>query len=176
MTKMVEVTFNGVKYSRPVLTTSDTLEFGWKIAPRLSSFITAIGFKVANFEGEDSRSMSEVFYKVFDLEVGHWLVNKLILDFDRPLCVNGLALTTDEEVDEHFGGQFLKLLTVAFLLSVQMLGEREAFVKNLNVSTQKIVSSLTQSLKTFMETQMEFFKIYEEQNKTSNLKRKPSNK
>lgn len=171
MTKEVCIIFNGVKYSRPVLNTADTFEFGWKIAPRISSLLTAIGFKVADFEGENSETFCNVIEKIFDIEIGHWLIDKLILDLSRPLCVNGVALTSEEEIDEHFGGEFIKLASVAFLLACEMLGERQKLLTNLKDSAKNIIDSLDGVVKEFVNDQLAAFKLYENNKKTSKLKK-----
>ena len=65
MVKEVKVKFNGVEYRKPVLNTSDTFEFGWKIAPRITSLLTAIGFKVTDLQGENSKTFADVIEKIF---------------------------------------------------------------------------------------------------------------
>lgn len=171
MVKEVKVKFNGVEYRKPVLNTSDTFEFGWKIAPRITSLLTAIGFKVTDLQGENSKTFADVIEKIFDIEVGHWLIDKLILDLDRPLVINGIAVTSEDEIDEHFGGEFIKLASVAFLLACEMLGERQDLMNKLSGSVKNIVNSFEGVVKEYVDDQLTAFKLYENSKKTSKLKK-----
>lgn len=173
MTKKIEITYNGVKYSRNALSVSDTFIFGWKVAPKITALMTAIGFKVTDFAGENSETFSKVIEKIFNLEDGQWIIEKLILNREEPLAINGKFLT-EGEVEEHFAGDFIKLITVAFLLAVELLGEREALQKNLSDSVKNIISSLDGAVKEFVENQVIAFKQYENSKKTSKLKKTQS--
>lgn len=173
MTKKIEITYNGVKYSRNALSVSDTFIFGWKVAPKITALMTAIGFKVTDFAGENSETFSKVIEKIFNLEDGQWIIEKLILNREEPLAINGKFLS-ESEVEEHFAGDFIKLITVAFLLAVELLGEREALQKNLSDSVKNIISSLDGAVKEFVENQVIAFKQYENSKKTSKLKKTQS--
>lgn len=170
MAKKIEVTFNGVKYSRNALNVSDTFVFGWKVAPKITALFTAIGFKVSDFQGENSETFSKVIDKIFNLEDGQWIIDKLILNQEEPLAINGQFLTI-EQVEEHFAGDFIKIITVAFLLAVELLGEYKPLVANLNGSLQNIFDSLEEATKEFVENQITAFNYYGTSKKTSKLKK-----
>ena len=170
MAKKIEVTYNGVKYSRNALSVSDTFAFGWKVAPKITALFTAIGFKVSDFQGENSETFSKVIDKIFNIEDGQWLIDKLILNREEPLAINGKYLSA-EEIEEHFSGDFIKIITVAFLLAVELLGEYKPLVENLNGSLKNIFASLEEVTKEFIENQITAFNCYETSKKTSKLKK-----
>lgn len=170
MVKQIEVTYNGIKYSRNALSVADTFTFGWKIAPKITALFTAIGFKVSDFEGENSETFAKVIDKIFDLEDGQWIIDKLILNPEAPLAVNGKFLTP-EETEEYFAGDFIRIITVAFLLAVELLGEREVLLGNLNGSIKNIIDSLNGAVQEYVENQTVAFKHYENSKKASKLKK-----
>ena len=161
--KEITINYNGVKYSRPVLTTTDTWTFGLKIVPRLVSFANIIGNKVieqTTGKGNDNcLVVNQTLNEIFGDEICQWLIEKLITDIRYPISVNGNPLTTQQEIDEHFGGDFIKLASVAFLFAVEMLGERDTLMKNLNDWGGNILECLQDVLKTFLETQLEAVKL-----------------
>ena len=101
----------------------------------------------------------------------YWLIDKLILDLDRPLVINGIAVTSEDEIDEHFGGEFIKLASVAFLLACEMLGERQDLMNKLSGSVKNIVNSFEGVVKEYVDDQLTAFKLYENSKKTSKLKK-----
>lgn len=149
MTKEFTVEYGKDKYTRNALTgealTTLALVFQLKFA-----CFTSTGFDIMTFRDTDSFGRHQCIKDIFAVDEWKWLINEIIYNDTYPLAVNGKHLER-AEVEEHFAGDVLKLMTVTYKMAVANMGERSAFMQSLSGFTKSIAGSLEELVKTYSE-------------------------
>ena len=153
--KQIEVEYNGHKYSRNALNFGELTSFGVRIVQKLFGFGAVTGVVFANkFEqGDNLDSFYRVVKDVFDVKDWEWMVNLFLHDKANVLMIDGIAVD-DEELNEHFSGDFLAVYSVTVAMAYQNLGEFNGLKEKLTGS----LGSIAESLKTLLEQQTEMIK------------------
>ncbi len=149
MTKEFTVEYGKDKYTRNALTgealTTLALVFQLKFA-----CFTSTGFDIMTFRDTDSYGRHQCIKDIFAVDEWKWLINEIIYNDTYQLAVNGKYLER-AEVEEHFAGDVLKLMTVTYKMAVANMGERSAFMQSLSGFTKSIAESLEEMVKTYSE-------------------------
>lgn len=137
------------KYTRKALTgealTTLALVFQLKFA-----CFTSTGFELVAFRDGNSFDRHQCIKDIFALDEWKWLINELIYNETYPIALNGKYLDRSE-IEEHFAGDALKLMTVTYKMAVANMGERSAFMQSLSGFTKNIAVSLDELVKTYAE-------------------------
>lgn len=152
--KRYEVQYNGHTYARNALNLEELMEFGLRIMPRLAGFASVTGVVYANkFEaGDNLYSFYQTVKDVFDKEDWKWLA-KMMLKSDSCLSIDGIDCT-EEEVDEHFAGDFLAVYCVTLGFAWQNVGELKGLKEKLN----GLLGDIAQSLEIIIKNQTEMIR------------------
>lgn len=149
MTKEFTVEYGKDKYTRNALTgealTTLALVFQLKFA-----CFTSTGFDIMTFRDTDSYGRHQCIKDIFAVDEWKWLINEIIYNDTYQLAVNGKYLER-AEVEEHFAGDVLKLMTVTYKMAVANMGERSAFMQSLSGFTKSIAGSLEEMVQTYSE-------------------------
>lgn len=151
--KRFEVNYNGHTYSRNALGFRDLAEFGLRIMPKLAGFASVTGVVYANkFEaGDNLYSFYQTIKDVFDKDDWKWLVDLMLNS--KTDCLNIDGVDCDEnEVNEHFAGDFLAVYCVTLGFAWQNVGESSGLKEKLNGLLGDITTSLEVLIKN--QTQM----------------------
>lgn len=153
--KQIEVEYNGHTYSRNALTFGELTTFGVRIVQKLFGFGAVTGVVFANkFEqGDNLDSFYRVVKDVFDTKDWEWMVNLFLHDKANVLMIDGIAVD-EEELNEHFSGDFLAVYSITVAMAYQNLGEFKGLKEKLSGS----LGSIAESLKTLLEQQTEMIK------------------
>lgn len=153
--KQIEVEYNGHRYSRNALTFGELTTFGVRMVQKLFGFGAVTGVVFANkFEqGDNLDSFYRVVKDVFDKDDWIWVVNLFLHDKANVLMIDGVAVD-DEELNEHFAGDFLAVYSITVAMAYQNLGEFKGLKEKLSGS----LGSIAESLKTLLEQQTEMIK------------------
>lgn len=153
--KQIEVEYNGHTYSRNALNFGELTSFGVRIVQKLFGFGAVTGVVFANkFEqGDNLDSFYRVVKDVFDIKDWEWMVNLFLHDKANVLMIDGIAVD-DEELNEHFSGDFLAIYSVTVAMAYQNLGEFNGLKEKLTGS----LGSIAESLKTLLDQQTEMIK------------------
>lgn len=151
--KRLEVEYNGHKYSRNALGFSDLTEFGLRIMPLLAGFGGVTGVVYANkFEaGDNLFAFYEVVKNVFNKDDWKWLVNLMLNSKIDCLQIDGIDCD-ENEINEHFAGDFLAVYFVTCAFAWQNVGEFRGLKEKLSGLLGDIAQSLEILLK--QQTQM----------------------
>ena len=149
MTKEFSVKYGKDTYSRNALTGSDLQYLGLRLMPKVLGLGSVIGCVVGNkfVQGENLYSYFQCVKDVFDAEDWKWLVDKIIYDNENPLKVGERYLTTEEEINEHFAGDFVRIYVVTLELAYKNLGEFDTLTKNF----QGLASNIADYLKELID-------------------------
>jgi len=144
MTKEFVVKYGKDTYTRNALTGADLQYLGLRLMPKVLGLGSVIGCVVGNkfVQGENLYSYFQCIKDVFDAEDWKWLVDKILYDEENPLKVGERYLTSEEEVNEHFAGDFIKLYIVTLQLAYKNLGEFSMLTENLNGLARNIADYL----------------------------------
>lgn len=151
--KRTEVSYNGHTYGRNALNFRDLTEFGLRIMPKLAGFTSVTGVVYANkFEaGDNLYSFYQTVKDVFDKEDWKWLVELMLNSKTDCLSIDGVDCSEDE-INEHFAGDFLAVYCVTLGFAWQNVGESKGLKEKLNGLLGDITLSLGELLKN--QTQM----------------------
>ena len=117
-----------------------------------------------------------MYKRCFDAEDWKWLLDELIYNVENPIKVGERYLTTEEEINEHFAGDFVRIYTVTLQFAYQNLGEFKMLTENLNGLAKNIadylkdlidlhMTDLEQSLTTYAINKTQKNKTAKSQNK-----------
>ena len=121
--------------------TGEALDYlGLRLMPKVIGFGTTINAMISrhDIENENHYSLYQCIKDIFDAEDWKWLVEEILYNFEQPVAVGERYLTTEEEVNEHFAGDFIKKYTVVLQFAYKNLGEFKDLVGNLSGLMQNI--------------------------------------
>lgn len=150
--KLVEVEYDGHKYARNALNFGELTNFGVRIVQKLFGFGAVTGVVFANkFEqGDNLDSFYRVVKDVFDKDDWIWMVNLFLHDKANVLFIDGNPVD-EQELNEHFAGNFLAIYYVTAMMAYNSLGEW----KGLKEKLSGLFRDVAESLKKLLEDQME---------------------
>lgn len=154
--KLIEVEYNGHKYSRNALNFGELTSFGVRVVQKLFGFGAVTGVVFANkFEqGDNLDSFYKVVKDVFDKDDWIWLVNLFLNDKVNVLYIDGNPITDENELNEHFAGNFLAIYAITVMMAYNSLGEWKGLKEKLNES----LGNTVELLKQLLENQTEMIK------------------
>lgn len=167
--KRLEVEYNGHTYSRNALALGELTEFGLRIMPLLAGFGGVTGVVYANkFEaGDNLRSFYEVVKDVFNKDDWKWLVNLMLCSKVDCLNIDGRDMDEDE-INEHFAGDFVAVYFVTCAFAWQNVGE----LKGLKEKLSGLLGSIVQSLEALLKSQLQMVQAGLEQKMSSSKSKK----
>lgn len=141
--KRFEVSYNGHTYSRNALNFGELTEFGLRIMPLLAGFGATTGVVYANkFEqGDNLYSFYKTIKDVFNKDDWKWLVEMMLHSKTACLSIDGIDVD-EEELNEHFAGDFLAVYYVTCEMAWHNVGEFKGLKEKLVGSLGSIVDSL----------------------------------
>lgn len=150
--KQIEVEYDGHKYSRNALSFGELTAFGVRVVQKLFGFGAVTGVVFANkFEqGDNLDSFYKVVKDVFDKDDWIWMVNLFLHDKANVLYIDGNPVD-ENELSEHFAGNFLAVYTITVMMAYNSLGEWKGLKEKLNGS----LGNIAESLKALLEQQTE---------------------
>jgi len=141
--KRFEVNYDGHTYARNALNFGELTEFGLRIMERVTGFGSVVGVTFANkFEqGDNLYSFYKTIKDVFNKDDWKWLVELFLHSKSACLSIDGIDVD-EEELNEHFAGDFLKVYYVTCEMAWHNLGEFKGLKEKLNGQLGSIVDSL----------------------------------
>lgn len=177
MAKEFIVKYGKDTYARNALTGADLQYLGLRLMPKVLGLGSVIGCVVGNkfVQGENLYSYFQCVKDVFDAEDWKWLVEKILYDTENPLKVGERYLMSEDEVNEHFAGDFIKLYVVTLELAYKNLGEFNLLIGNLSGLAKNIADYLKELIELHLTDVKQSLTTYAT-NKTQNQKttKKPS--
>ena len=145
--KRIEVNYEGHTYARNALTFGELTEFGLRIMERLTGFGSVMGVTFANkFEqGDNLHSFYKVIKDVFNKDDWKWLVELFLHSKSACLSIDGVDVD-EEELNEHFAGNFLAIYYVTCEMAWHNMGEFKGLKEKLNGQLGDIADSLRELL------------------------------
>lgn len=178
MTKELTVVYGKDVYKRNALTGSALQYLGLRLMPKIIGLGSVIGCVVGNkfVQGENLYSYFQCIKDVFDAEDWKWLLDEIIYNFENPIKVGERYLTTEDEVNEHFAGDFVRLYSITLQFAYQNLGEFKVLTENLTGLAKNIADYLKELMDIHMtdiEQSLTAYATNKKQNqKTSNKRNK----
>lgn len=153
--KRFEVRYNGHTYARNALDFGELTEFGLRIMPILAGFGATTGVVFANkFEqGDNLYSFYKVIKDVFNKDDWKWLVEMMLHSKSACLSIDGVDVD-ENELNEHFAGDFLAIYAITYEMAYYNLGE----FKGLKEKLSGYLGNIADSLKALVEQQAEMIK------------------
>ena len=178
MVKELIVKYGKDTYKRNAMTGEPLQYLGLRLMPKVIGLGSVIGCVVGNkfVQGENLYSYFQCIKDVFDAEDWKWLLDEIIYNFENPIKVGERYLTNEEEVNEHFAGDFVRLYVVTLQFAYQNLGEFKMLTENLTGLAKNIadylkelmnmhMTELEQSLNVYATNKKQNQKINNKQNK-----------
>lgn len=166
--KRFEVQYNGHTYSRNALNFGELTEFGLRIMPLVMGFGATTGVVFANkFEqGDNLNSFYKVIKDVFNKDDWKWLVEMMLHSKTACLSIDGVDVD-ENELNEHFAGDFLAVYYVTCEMAYHNVGEFKGLKEKLSGS----LGSIADSLRTLVEQQTQMIQDGLEQKQKERLKK-----
>lgn len=141
--KRFEVEYDGHTYGRNALNFKELTEFGLRIMPLIAGFGATTGVVFANhFEaGENLHSFYQVIKDVFNKDDWKWLVEMMLHSKEACLSIDGVDVD-EQELNEHFAGNFLAIYYVTCEMAFHNVGEFKGLKEKLKGSFGSIAESL----------------------------------
>lgn len=146
--KRFEVKYDGHIYARNALNFEELTEFGLRIIPLLAGLGSTTGVVYANkFEqGDNLFSFYQVIKDVFNKEDWKWLVEMMLHSKSACLSIDGVDVD-ENELNEHFSGNFVAMYYVTCEMAWHNLGEFKGLKAKLNESLGSILDCLKEIVK-----------------------------
>ena len=163
MVKEFTVKYGNYVYKRNALTGDNQDYLGLRLLPKVIGFGTTINTLISRqyIENENHFSIYQCLKDIFDAEDWKWLVDKILYDFENPIAVGERYLVSEDEVNEHFAGDFIRKYTVVLQFAYKNLGEFKDLMKNMTGLTQSIGAYFEQVIENYMKQAEQSLNIYE---------------
>lgn len=140
--KMLEYTYNGVKYSHKPLDFEKLTDFGLSIMQKVAATGSVVACVVGQRLVKDELySFQRCILECFNPDDFKWLIDEFIYNPEACLYIDGTPVSA-QEAGEHFAGNFMLLYGVVFNFAVQCVGESDALIQSFSASFKNIGSSL----------------------------------
>ena len=161
--------------------TGDAQDYlGLRLLPKLIGFGTVINTLMTRkyIENENHFSIYQCLKDIFNAEDWKWLVDEILYNFEQPIAVGDKYLTTEDEVDEHFAGDFVRKYIVVLQFAYKNMGEFKDLIGNMNGLTQNIAVYFDQVIENYLKQAEQSINLYannlEKEPKTSKKQKKKS--
>lgn len=153
MTKEFIVKYGKDTYKRNAMTGESLDYLGLRLMPKIIGFGTTINAMISrhNIENENHYSLYQCIKDIFSAEDWKWLVEEILYNFEQPIAVGERYLTSEEEVNEHFAGDFIRKYSVVLQFAYQNLGEFKDLIGNMNGLMQNIGVYFEQVVEKYMK-------------------------
>lgn len=160
--KQIEVKYNGHTYSRNALNFGELTTFGMRMSQKLFGFGAVTGVVFANkFEqGDNLDSFYKVVKDVFNVDDWIWMANLFLHDKASVLFIDGNPVD-ENELNEHFAGDFLAIYAITVEMAYKSLGESKGLkekltgpIKNIADCLEKLLKNQTQMIQDGLEKKM----------------------
>lgn len=178
MTKEFVVKYGKDTYKRNALEGESQDYLGLRLMPKIVGFGATINSMIQRqfIENENHYSLYQCLKDIFDAEDWKWLVDTILYNFEQPIAVGERYLTSEEEVNEHFAGDFIRKYSVVLQFAYKNLGEFKDLIPNLNGLIGNIASYLEKTVENFVNQAEQSLNIYEtnakKEKKTTNKQKK----
>ena len=174
MTKEFVVKYGKDTYKRNALRGQKLLYLGLRLQPKIAGLSAAIGALASNqyVENENPHSYYKCIEDIFDAEDWKWFFDNLIYDVENPVAVNDKYLMSEDDVDEHFSGDFIRLYTVTLQFMYKNLGEWSTLTESMNGLAENIANFLGKVVQGKLEQMEQSFNTYVKQNPPTQEKTK----
>ena len=174
--KEFEVKYGKYTYKRNALYGEAQDYLGLRLMPKIVGFGATINTLINRqyIENENHFSIYQCLKDIFDAEDWKWLVDKILYDFENPVAVGERYLVSEDEVNEHFAGDFIRKYTVVLQFAYKNLGEFKDLIPNLNGLAQSIGAYLSQVVENYMKQAEQSINIYEANEKKKKEKKTTS--
>ena len=152
MTKEFVVKYGKDIYKRNAMYGEAQDYLGLRLIPKMLGFGATINAMISrhDIENENHYSLYQSIKDIFDAEDWKWLVNEILYNPEQPIAVGEKYLTSEEEVNEHFAGDFIRKYMVVLQFAYKNLGEFKILMPSLNGLTANIASYLEKTVETYM--------------------------
>ena len=180
MTKEFTVKYGKYTYKRNALVHDAQDYLGLRLLPKLIGFGTVINTLMTRkyIENENHFSIYQCLKDIFNAEDWKWLVDEILYNFEQPIAVGDKYLTTEDEVDEHFAGDFVRKYIVVLQFAYKNMGEFKDLIGNMNGLTQNIAVYFDQVIENYLKQAEQSINLYannlEKEPKTSKKQKKKS--
>lgn len=153
MVKEFKVKYGKDTYKRNAMT-GEALDFlGLRLMPKVIGFGTTINAMISrhDIENENHYSLYQCIKDIFSADDWKWLVDEVLYNFENPIAVGERYLVSEEEVNEHFAGDFIRKYTVVLQFAYKNLGEFKDLIPNLNGLVGNIAVYLEKTAMAYMK-------------------------
>ena len=163
MPKEFVVKYGKDTYKRNALNRESQERLGAELLPKIIGFGTTINTLVNRqfIENENHYSIYQCIKDIFNADDVRWLIDAVLYDFENPICVGNRYLASEEEVDEHFSGDYIRKIAVTLQFAYQNLGELKDLIGNLSGLTENIVSYFGKVVEKYVNQAEQSLNIYE---------------
>jgi len=167
MTKEFVVKYGKDTYRRNALCNDNLDYLGLRLAPKVIGFGVTVNTLINRqyIENENHYSIYQTLKDIFDAEDWKWLVDAILYDFENPVAVGERYLTTEDEVNEHFAGDFLRKYMVTLQFAYKNLGEFDVLMPSLKGLPKNIASYLEKALENYVNQANQSMNFYENNQK-----------
>lgn len=181
MVKEFEVKYGKDVYKRNAMVGDAQDYLGLRLLPKVIGFGATINTLISRqyIENENHFSIYQCLKDIFNAEDWKWLVDEILYNQEQPISVNQRYLTSEEEVNEHFAGDFVRKYSVVLQFAYKNLGEFKDLIPNLNGLTQNIGAYLDKVVENYLNQAEQSINTYAANAEKENVKktsRKPSKK
>lgn len=178
MAKEFVVKYGNETYTKNALTGSRLMMLGLRLQPKVAGLSASIAslFNNQYVENENPYSYYKCIEDIFDPEDWKWFFDNILYDFENPIKVGERYLTSEEEINEHFAGDFIKFYTVTLKFMYKNLGEWSTLTESMNGLAQNIATFLETTVKDKLSQMQQSFHTFVEQEKRGKKTGKQQNK
>ena len=175
MAKEFVIKYGKDTYKRNAMTGEALDYLGLRLMPKVIGFGTTINAMISrqDIENENHYSLYQCIKDIFSAEDWKWLVEEILYNFEQPVAVGERYLTSEEEVNEHFAGDFIRKYSVVLQFAYKNLGEFKDLIGNLDASMQNIISYLGKTMETIVNQAQQSINSYGNKSKQENKTIKP---
>lgn len=134
MAKEFIVKYGKDTYKKNALTGENLDYLGLRLMPKIIGFGTTINAMISrhDIQNENHYSLYQCIKDIFSADDWKWLVDVILYDFEQPIAVGERYLASEEEVNEHFAGDFIKKYSVVLQFAYKNLGEFKDLIGNMS--------------------------------------------
>lgn len=152
MAKEITVKYGKDTYKRNALT-GDALDYlGLRLLPKVIGFGTTINALISrrDLQNENHYSLFQCIKDIFDAEDWKWLVDVILYNPEQPIAVGERYLMNEQEVDEHFAGDFIKKYTIVLQFAYKNLGEFKDLMTSFSGLTKSIAEYFDKTVENYV--------------------------
>lgn len=140
MAKEFTVKYGKNVYKRNALTGEALDYLGLRFMPKVIGFGTTINAMISrhDVENENHYSLFQCIKDIFSAEDWKWLVDEILYNPEQPVSVDGHYFANEEEINEHFAGDFIRKYTVVLQMAYKNLGELKDLIGSMSGLIQNI--------------------------------------